>query len=402
MTAPVVDREHARLIAEARADVGGVVPLSSTAPGPAPFDVRHILAGNPPTAPAMLVHRLILDGDVTMFGGKGGAGKSVALLHVAVAVALGRPAFGSLAVNRPGPVLLVCPEDGEGFVRMALDAIIAAEGLEDRRRELADRLAIVADDQLVNLAVDANRLAATARELGAVLVILDPLRNLIPGAEETDNDVAAAVLDDLRRRVCREAGAAVAIAAHVRKANREDREADPSADDLRGASAWVNGSRLVFAIAKPLSGDTLTVSCLKANRLRPADLKHRLTLAIEAEPANPAAWHACRLTDANTGAESESYTPGLARPLNDTERDALDALDDSLEPGGALSWSAWCKRSGLKDDTFDKVRRRLIKHELAASTATGNKTRTGKPEYVYHITDTGRRALLNGGNMPHE
>lgn len=247
---------------------------------------------------------------------------------------------------------------------------------------------------MVNLATDARRLAATAKQLGAVLVILDPLRNLIPGGEERDNDLAGLVLDDLRRHVCRDAGAAVIIATHYRKPGRgEDRDTGPTVDDVRGAGAWTAGARLVFALAKPLNGDTMTLTCLKANRVRAASLGHTLHLTIEADPAHPAAWTSCTLSDASASGTSDAYTPGRARDLTDHERAALEALSDAQEPGLRLSWSAWYRRSGIaSENTFRNVKERLVTARLAEALPTG-KSRSGQPGYTYAIADAGRAAL---------
>lgn len=371
-------------------------------PTPPPLRLVHVLAGEPPAPPSLLVERLVLDQDVTLISGKGGDGKSICLLHVAVGVALGRDVFGTLRVSRPGAVLLVCPEDGASWVRMALDAIITGEGLGDRRAELEARLIIVADDEMVSLQRDVGRLAAAAREIGAVLVILDPLRNLIPGIEEKDNDQAGAVVDDLRRRVCRGAGAAVVISHHYRKpGSGAGPERSPTVDDVRGAGAWVAAARLVFGLSKPLASDTITLTSLKSNRLPAKALRHTLRLGIEAETSNAAAWHSCTLSDVDLAGGSESYTPGFARDLTEFEMHALSAVSDDQEPGMRLGHSAWFKRSGItSEDTFDSIKKRFSKLGFVDPIPTGKKTRNGSTEYAFAITDEGRKVLARAQGTP--
>jgi hypothetical protein len=374
-----------------------VPPVSERAGPPAlePFAVVRVLEGEAPDPPAVLVADLLVAADVNEWVGFGGAYKTVLALVTVVCVALGRDVFGSLTVRRSGPVLLVCPEDGQAAVRMMLDAII--EGLEldaDDRARLAVRLVMVVDDAVVNLGTDTRKLMRTAQAHGAVLVLLDPLRNLLGGGDENDNALAGACLDALRRDVCREAGAAVLINHHSRKPGKDaGPDMGATAHDARGASAWIAGARLVFGVTA--KGGRVTLRALKANRLR-SDQRHELIVAIDADPENAAHWLSVTVTDANAGARSEGFTPGVGRDLNPNERATLAALDDAQEPNLRLSYSGWSDASGLKPDTWKTVRARLLKGGLCDAIATGKKTRTGGAEYAYAITERGRRALASG------
>ena len=226
-----------------RRTLGAPAPAEDTEPrvGPVlePFPVVRVLEGEAPEPPGVIVGDLLVDRDVNEWVGFGGAFKSVLALFAAVCVALGRPVFGTLEVRRPGAVLLVCPEDGQAAVRMMLDAIIEGMQLDDAdRATLAERLVMVPDNALVNLLADTRRLMRTVQEHGAVLVLLDPLRNLLGGADENDNAVAGVCLDALRRDVCRDAGAGVLLNAHTRKPGK-DAGPDTAATvhEMRGASA---------------------------------------------------------------------------------------------------------------------------------------------------------------------
>lgn len=361
------------------------------APAPQPFPVVRLLEGEAPPPPAVLADNLVVDGDVNVWVGHGGAAKSVLALLFAVCVALGRAVFDTLAVHRAGPVLIVAPEDGRAVVRMMLDAIVKGLALDASQREtLAERLYMVPDSETVNLCTDTGRLRDAAKECGAVAVILDPLRNLLGGADEIDNALAGAVVDSLRRDLCRDVGAACVILHHPRKPGKDGLDTGPSVHNVRGGGAWAAGARLVFDVAK--KGERITMAALKANRLR-SDLRHELRLEIEPDPAMPARWLRCAVTALNHEVGSESFTPGLARSLTPIEQTALTALDDAHEPGARLSWTGWRNRSGLKDDTFDKVRRRLVDANLAFSENTGKRTPRGGPIYSYGITDTGRALL---------
>jgi len=355
----------------------------------------RVLQGEAPAPPAVLVADLLVDRDINLLAGFGGAFKSVLALLVAICVALGRDVFGSLAVYRSGAVLLVCPEDGEAAVRMMLDALV--EGLElsvDERAILAERLVMVADAAMVSLVTDTARLRDLALSLGAVLVLVDPLRNSIGSADENDNAVAGACLDATRRDVCRAAGAAVLMTHHARKPGKDaGPDTGATIHEMRGAGAWAAGARLVFGVTHRAGHVTLTA--LKANRLR-SDLRHELDVAIVADPDMPTRWQSCTVTDTNAGARSESLTPGVGRELNANEKAALACLNDEQEPGLRLSWARWRDESGLNPNTFRTVKDRLLKADLACATPTGKKTRTGGTEHAYAITDTGRMALRFG------
>ncbi|MBI3789933.1 MAG: AAA family ATPase [Gemmatimonadetes bacterium] len=383
-------------------DALNALALARTVPpaAPAPFPTARILEGDPKPRPQQHVTGLLLRAEINGWGGFGGSGKTITALYVAVVVVLAgiRPAarvFGSLEVLHAGPVLLVCPEDGEGAVRMMLDAILAGLMLtDDERAWVRERVHIVTDDAVVNLTLDVARLAATAADVGAVLVVLDPLINLLGGATEDDNPVGGTVTDQIRRDVCRGAGATVLLNRHLRKPGK-DAPAGGSATvhDFRGGSAWTDGARLVFAVNRREGG--ITLAAVKSNRLKPG-LRHELRLAIETDPADDTLWRSLTLTDANIGTASESLTAGVGRAINENERTALLVLDDTHEPGKRLSWSGWVKASGLNENTFKSLKGRLLDGKLAEAISTGRRARNGGNEYAYAITDAGRAALTTG------
>lgn len=382
-------------LAESARNVLALVPSGNDADVPRPFRTLKILQGEPRTPPSLLVDGLLLDEDINNGNGPGGSGKSTVMLHAAVCIALALPVFGTLRVHRPGPVLLVLPEDGEAAARMMLDAICAGMQLsEEQQLLLSERLHMIADDELVKITVDTRRLRDTALAHGAVLVILDPLRDLLGGEKESDNDVAGAVCAALRRDVCRGAHAAVHLNQHHRKRGKQDApDAEPTIDDARGASAWINSARLAFTVSK--RGDRITLALGKSNRIANGT-RHEVVLTITADPENAAHWLTATLTDANagaTGGHSDAYTPGKGRPLNPNELRLLGCLEDTHEPGKRLSASAWLRDGGLNANTHKDTRRRLLDAGLADALPSGKKTRFGSPEYSYGITSFGRETL---------
>jgi hypothetical protein len=362
------------------------------------FQLKRLLDGDPPPPPEEHIRQLTLMRDVTLFGGHGDAGKSTLLFTVAVVTVVasvaGRLLFGSLPVYRPGPVVLVVPEDGEGIARHHVDAIaVGLELTDEEQAVLARDLYIVADTRRTNLMTDCAALGEMAEGIGAVALIGDPLGNLIGAESENDEHVAQLVCDNLRRYIAWR-GVAVIVAGHLRKPARDAGSTSADANDFKGSVGWPNHARQVWTVSKPKGSDAITLRLVKANRLR-TGIEHHLRLAIEAEPDNEAHWLSCRLTDANLGAASIALTAGVGRPLNLNEQAALRCLDDQHEPGRRVSWSEWVSTSALKADTLKSIKSRLLGAGLAHAHEAGTHRNGGKL-YAYAITDRGRSALENG------
>lgn len=360
-----------------------------------PFASVPILAGEPKPPPAVLVEKVIIERDINAIVAHGGSAKSTIALHIAVCVAVGRDVFGTRSVTRSGPVLLVCPEDGEASVRMILDATVEAMELSEQDRELlSERLHMVTDDETVSITQDTSRLAATVRQHGAILVLLDPLGILLAGEPENDNDVAQSTLNALRRDVCRGENCTILLTHHNRKPGRGD-IGEATVYDTRGASGWVNGCRLVWTGEK--RDELITLRGGKTNLLKPGE-RHELRLEIEPYPDNDARWFKCSVTDANRGATSTSLTAGIGRAINENERRALAALDDQHEPDMRLSHSRWKDDSGITSgNTFKDVKKRLLDAGLIVAETTGRRNPNGRnPIYRYGIADPGRQALRTG------
>jgi hypothetical protein len=363
-------------------------------PAPEPFPTVDC-DSEPEAPPEMHVERLLLDRDLNLFAGPKGAGKTPVLLTTAVAVATGWSAFGSLKVARRGDVVIAAPEDGHNAAKTVIRAIVTGLGLNEGDRHAAlRRIHVVSDDARVNLTQHISRLRETVAQYRAVLLVLDPIRNLLGGQDENDANVAGQVADELRREICREAGATVGLSMHRRKLSRE-RGADPdlSLDDVRGSSAWVAAARVVFSVAQSPDSRLIDLRCLAANRFRPADARHTLRLIVTTAADNPAAWASCSLVEADDGL-TPTLTPGAGRPLRESERAVLAVLHDPSEPDLQLSASAWGKRSGQAERTFYDVKVRLAQAALTEAVPTEKRTPSGVRKYAYQITAKGRDALL--------
>ena len=384
--------EHAERVRTWGGQPSGAPLTDNGPPAPEPFPLVHFLEGEPAPPPLLHVERLLLAENFNLFAGPKGSGKSPVLLTVAVSIALGRPCFGTLTINRAGPVILVVPEDGQDFARRAVDAIAHGLGLTPEERALlTKRLVCVPDSLRMDLVRDVRRLRRTVEGFGAIALVLDPMKRLLPGSDENDNSLADFVSGELLSEICRGAGCTVAAAMHDRKPGRDDADADPSMHSIRGASAWYAAARMVFKVSQQTASRTIRLHCVAANRVRPDEQHHTLRLAITSAPGNPAAWTSCALTDKDDGL-SASLTPGIGRPLKESERSALRVLAD--EPDTALSWSQWSKRSGLEERTFTNTKTRLQRAGLAESLPTTKRAVGGGFVHVYRITPEGRNALV--------
>jgi hypothetical protein len=109
---------------------GKTAPAESTPPPPAPFesvgiDLDELLALDIPE-PRYVVEKLIPEG-VSILGGKPKQGKSFLMLEVALAIALGEKALGSLAVE-PGHVLYLALEDSRKRLKKRCQRIMESRG----------------------------------------------------------------------------------------------------------------------------------------------------------------------------------------------------------------------------------------------------------------------------------
>ena len=299
--------------------------------------------------------------------------------------------------------MLVVPEDGEAVARHHVDAVAAGMELSDVERAVLTRdLHIIGDDRRFNLLTDTAELAALCAPIRPALIALDPVASLLGAESENDERVAEIACANLRRDLARPFGAAILLAAHLRKPSRENGATGAATiHDLKGSAGWANHARVVWLLDKPKGSNLITYRLQKSNRL-PTGIEHQVVLSIEANPDNAAHWLTLRLTDANLGAASQSFTPGKGRALNENERKALAVLDDCYEPGARHSHSRWLAESGiLSPGTFRSVKDRLLAAGLALAEPTSQRNNNGKsPVRQYGITDEGRSVLNRGHTEP--
>lgn len=225
---------EAREVAEVEA-----TGLISLAPVPADLPARP-----------WLVENLLMDGQVTMLTGRGGDGKSLLALQVAVMVAA-RADFGWWQARQRRNVLVLNAEDNIDEQRRRLLGGCDVMGVDPRLLE--GRLFTMERESLVLVHRDPedgtvkpsplyDRLAALIREHEIGLVVIDPLVEAHVGMDENSNaDMKELVI--MLRRLARLRAIPLLIVHHSRKgASGGDQ------DGARGGSALVNACRVVFTL----------------------------------------------------------------------------------------------------------------------------------------------------------
>jgi RecA-family ATPase len=86
------------------------------------IDAADLLAEPDPGPTPWLVDRLIVERAIVAAVGRWKTTKSYGLLDICISVATGRPAFGSLEIPEPGPVVFVNEESGRAALWRRLDA----------------------------------------------------------------------------------------------------------------------------------------------------------------------------------------------------------------------------------------------------------------------------------------
>jgi AAA domain/DnaB-like helicase N terminal domain len=157
------------------------VLLAEPDPGPTPF----------------LVERLIVEQAILAVVGSWKVAKTWALLELTLAIVTGRAAFGTYAVERPGPVILVLEESGREALHRRLDCL--------RRGYAIEEAALAELHFSANQRVRLNdhrwqeRLLAAAAKIEPRAILFDPFVR-VKGAEVNENEQreVGPVLDFMR------------------------------------------------------------------------------------------------------------------------------------------------------------------------------------------------------------
>lgn len=224
-----------------------------------------------PPAP-VLVPSLLLDGKVTVLGGRGGVGKSLMQLHIAVGVALHVPFLG-YEPKEARKVLLINTEDDYREKQHRLFAVCCEMGIDPDA--LNNKLFTMTTDrvELFEAKFDENgkrsiaptpfciELEELIKAEGIGLIMVDPLAEMHLGLDENSNmDMKELVIG--MRVIAGRHNIPCLVAAHTRKGTATD---GAEQDAIRGGGAIVNAAR-VAVLMEPMTQEA-------AERLLPKNAK---------------------------------------------------------------------------------------------------------------------------------
>lgn len=207
------------------------------------------IATIPPTP--WLTEGLLLYGDVTTIGGRGGSGKSLLAWQIVCSVATGKPMAWWPAPERPRKVLVISGEDSVDEIERRVSAACQSMGIS--RADLGDNF-LVWNHRSIRLALKDDKTGKVTltdlwrgirwavENLGVGLIVLDPLIKGSSGFEESRNDhmdeLYGLVRDLLEGYEC-----AALTVDHFSKGGSGGDQAS-----IRGASAKVDASRVALTL----------------------------------------------------------------------------------------------------------------------------------------------------------
>jgi len=226
---------------------------------PAPFDLSAILAA-PPASPPWAVPGWFCRGDLVLFAGEAGAGKSAVSLDLAFAAASGGLWLGSLALEDHLRVSVLDLEMSRELAAHRLRAQAIGRGL-DAQTAATLPLAYRCGCRIDLRGEDGWRALEEAAS-GADVVILDSLVRVVGDLNLNDSAAVSEVFGRLRR-VAESAGAALIVLHHLRKRPQGPRtsgEDGPTLDAIRGSSDLAASCDAVWLLGRSRTGRELVAA----------------------------------------------------------------------------------------------------------------------------------------------
>jgi hypothetical protein len=406
------DRDPFEVIAEVRKAMEGLqrgatgaftgtysqIPASALDPRHRPPPRRYLLVREPELQPDDEPQRadarewvgVLPAGKVGMLAAAGGAGKTFAVVQLAVAVATGGRLFGSWQAQGAGRVLLALGEEDQDEVFRRLWYVV--EDLElspEERRAILDRVRVMPlAGHPIGLTDDSGGRTPALRELldllekeageeGWSLIVLDPLARLAGPGAEADNALGTALVTALETLTQVKGGPTVIVAHHTSQAARQQGRLDATAS--RGVTALTDGIRWQATMAPTGEDrDILTLRVGKTNYgPHPPDLfltrsRHGVLVPLPAERVaavpgnekrteNVRAWlyeyikghPECSTAMQEAAARLENGGPGVGKSALSAARDELQ-MDGQIvgvkAPRGRVNWSVVDADSSSPDE----------------------------------------------------
>ena len=253
--------------------------------------------------PEFIVDDWLIEGEIHVWAGGGGSGKSSAGHETAGAVAAGFAVFDRFATREAGPVLIVSEEDSAGLIRNHLEAL--CHGHEWPVDDVLAQVHVLCFAQVrIEEAHWQQHLIEETQRLGAKVVFLDPLFELTSGDENSNTEAKAYVR--FLRGLAAETGAAVVVVHHVSKPS----DGRVKRDRIRGASALYDAARVVVWFAEDVRG--IAVEPLKFSR---GETPKRFVVGrtVDTAPENRLVWRSARLTYLTSEVAKERGAERLVR-----------------------------------------------------------------------------------------
>ena len=217
------------------------------------FDL-DLLDGAPPPDRKWVLPGFIPCGEITLFTGPGGAGKSLFAQQLATALAGGVPFLGIGASGEKTTALYVTAEDDEFELHRRQRNIMRTLDLD--RADVGERLGLISlrgriGNELVTFDRDGSLersntfslLRNTVEVTGATFLILDNLAHLFAGNENDRGQVTAFV--NALYSLVRNQGVTILLLGHPNK----------SGDSYSGSTAWLNAVRSQIEINRVQDGE---------------------------------------------------------------------------------------------------------------------------------------------------
>jgi hypothetical protein len=307
---------------DAKPDTPGGLPLLVSAAE---------MEANPPIVPPVLVECLLYVGGTMMFSGPSKARKTFIMLALAICIASGRKFLGF--PTSKGAVIYINLELQDFAMEQRLTAICGAMGIPRPANLYLWNLR----GHRVTLTILQQQLPALIRQVGAVLVIIDPHYKIsaVSGFEENSNDGQGELLAAFEG-ICNTNGAALCIAHHHSKGDQSGKSAIDRASGGGVMARWPD----VVATLTPHEEEECMALEFSLRNFKPV-----APMVLRWEHPQ---WHT-----------AEELDPSKLKKAGRTNEHPASELLSLLVDG--MTNKDWHQSSGWADGTFRRRRDELLK-----------------------------------------
>ena len=339
----------------------------------APKNLPTDILSSPVKARPRLYGNTVMRGKVTVLGGAGGVGKSMAQLMITVSLAIGRDLYGRAGkyALQQRRVLLINNEDDAEELELRFRAIIKQCQLSAAEVDLMRsnihyqsgyhqqlKLAYTGPDKIVRATQLKQEIINYCLQQKIDALMVDPLVSL-HDVSENDNGMMNAVMSEIKA-VASYAGVGVMLLHHTKKLSGEKIDTDES---LRGASSVKDAARVIYLLSRMTSKEA--TDCGITSEERPRYIRLDDGKANYALPSGVANWyylHSVGFDAVDEDGHSVSEYVGVPEPVKvnkvtadsdpaveEKKKDATiktitKALDDKTWPVKTSDYSALIKK----------------------------------------------------------